>query len=467
MPNRVPDDQPPRAQVRRVKTAGMGYRLAAGGLASRRAGLARPVVEALPEEDAWEPILPEAWSQSRAVRWILATARQRSLRPSPHLRWSWLKSETVYQAAFLSTASAMVLTLMLYWGKSHAALIDGEIGRAMHQTQDARQHTYMLRAEWASLNDPGRLKPMVDRYLAMKRIDPSQFVAPEQLPDRLDHPPPPVAVQPEITPEPDATVADVQDDKVESVLSPEEAPAVIAAVPVVAKASGAAKPRNSAAPQIRVAEASVARTVVPTVSANPRIYRVAARVAAQVTGPQHTASLTAARVLPARPAPYVTPAYATPATATPATATPATATSYRPQVMRTAFRNAAAMPAPRPELPRWLTQTPIRMIRAAARPMSLPPHMLGVPAAMSAPFAVEQHAAQEPVTHHYLTTAAQLPALRRPAEISASLPRVYGGSSPGVSYSSPVSHQTTGDDVAARYEPPPYMGAVGGDTSSD
>jgi hypothetical protein len=161
-----------------------GARLAAGGLASRR-GKSRPSI--------WEPILPKALAKTRLAAWLRT--------PNP---LAWLDHERIHRAIFLCTVSAALLTLALYWGKARAALTDADISRTIHQTEQARDQTYQLRAEWASLNDPSRLRPLAARYLTLHRIDPTQFAALDRLPDRLDHPPPPPDPEniPTITPDP-------------------------------------------------------------------------------------------------------------------------------------------------------------------------------------------------------------------------------------------------------------------------
>jgi len=80
--------------------------------------------------------------------------------------------------------------LYLYSEKHRTALLDREISGVIHQTEAARARTGLLRAEWALLNEPGRLQDMADKYLALKPMAPTQFV---QLSDLAGHLPAPEA----------------------------------------------------------------------------------------------------------------------------------------------------------------------------------------------------------------------------------------------------------------------------------
>ncbi len=114
--------------------------------------------------------------------------------------------------------------LYLYSEKHRTALLDRDIGRLIHATEAAHARTGMLRAEWALLNEPGRLQDMSGRYLALHPMAPTQFI---QLSDLATH-----------LPAPDTTV--VADD---------DAPDATAAstAPVVAVAAATPSPIEQAA----------------------------------------------------------------------------------------------------------------------------------------------------------------------------------------------------------------------------
>jgi hypothetical protein len=94
----------------------------------------------------------------------------------------------------LCLAAAGLSGLYLYSEKHRAAMLDRDIGRVMHATQAARERTGQLQAEWALLNEPGRLQEFAGRYLQLKPMAPSQFV---QLSDLPNHLPPPEAPKPD------------------------------------------------------------------------------------------------------------------------------------------------------------------------------------------------------------------------------------------------------------------------------
>jgi hypothetical protein len=80
--------------------------------------------------------------------------------------------------------------LYLYSEKHRTALLDREIGQVIRATEAAHARTGMLRAEWALLNEPGRLQDMASRYLTLQPLKPSQFV---QVADLAGHLPAPMA----------------------------------------------------------------------------------------------------------------------------------------------------------------------------------------------------------------------------------------------------------------------------------
>ena len=83
--------------------------------------------------------------------------------------------------------------LYLYSEKHRTALLDRDIGRVIHATEAARARTGILRAEWALLNEPGRLQDMAGRYLTLHPMAPTQFV---QLAELSTHLPAPVVTPP-------------------------------------------------------------------------------------------------------------------------------------------------------------------------------------------------------------------------------------------------------------------------------
>jgi hypothetical protein len=88
----------------------------------------------------------------------------------------------------LCLAAACGSGLYLYSEKHRTVLLDREISSVINATQADRARTGLLRAEWALLNEPGRLQEMADKYLSLKPMAPTQFV---QLADLSSHLPSP------------------------------------------------------------------------------------------------------------------------------------------------------------------------------------------------------------------------------------------------------------------------------------
>ncbi len=83
--------------------------------------------------------------------------------------------------------------LYLYQEKHRTSLLDREITRTLHASEAAHERTGLLRAEWALLNEPGRLQELADRFLALHAMSPSQFVPVAELARRLPAPAAPPA----------------------------------------------------------------------------------------------------------------------------------------------------------------------------------------------------------------------------------------------------------------------------------
>ncbi len=88
----------------------------------------------------------------------------------------------------LCLLAACASGLYLYSEKHRTALLDRQIADVIHQTEAARARTGLLRAEWALMNEPGRLQDMAERYLALKPMAPTQFVQLSELSARLPAP---------------------------------------------------------------------------------------------------------------------------------------------------------------------------------------------------------------------------------------------------------------------------------------
>lgn len=88
----------------------------------------------------------------------------------------------------LSMVAAAGAGLYLYQVKHSVAQLDRELRGINRQTEQARERTQVLRAEWALLNEPDRLRQVAQRHLPLEAMSPAQFVRPADMERRL--PPP-------------------------------------------------------------------------------------------------------------------------------------------------------------------------------------------------------------------------------------------------------------------------------------
>ena len=100
----------------------------------------------------------------------------------------------------LTLIAAAGAGLYLYQEKHRAQMMDREINRVVHATEQTRDRVTMVRAEWAVLNEPDRLAGLAAQYLSLQTMTPGQFVQIADLGTRL--PPvgapsvPPPAIEP-------------------------------------------------------------------------------------------------------------------------------------------------------------------------------------------------------------------------------------------------------------------------------
>ncbi|WP_368417116.1 hypothetical protein [Falsiroseomonas sp.] len=73
----------------------------------------------------------------------------------------------------------------LYQVKHQVAMKDRELVEIRRQTEQARQRLDILRAEWALLNEPGRLRQNAMRVLSLEPMQPQHFVRPTDIERRL------------------------------------------------------------------------------------------------------------------------------------------------------------------------------------------------------------------------------------------------------------------------------------------
>jgi hypothetical protein len=76
----------------------------------------------------------------------------------------------------LTLCAAAGAGLWLYQVKHSVAQLDRELRDINRRTEQARERTQVLRAEWALLNEPDRLRQVAQRHLSLEPMAPTQFV---------------------------------------------------------------------------------------------------------------------------------------------------------------------------------------------------------------------------------------------------------------------------------------------------
>ena len=85
--------------------------------------------------------------------------------------------------------------LYLYTEKHRTTVLDQQISKIVQDTQHIREHTAMVRAEWALLNQPDRLAALAGHFLPnLQPMAPGQFVQMASLAQHLPEIPAPAAI---------------------------------------------------------------------------------------------------------------------------------------------------------------------------------------------------------------------------------------------------------------------------------
>jgi hypothetical protein len=164
----------------------------------------------------------------------------------------------------LTLLAAAGAGLYLYQSKHQAQLLDHEINRVVHTTDQTRERTNMLRAEWALLNEPERLATLAAQHLSLQTVVPAQFTQLADLGSRLPPVGPPAPEPAEASlveePAPVAAAEPARADPVKVPLMVQTAPSTLLpprpAGPLVVQAT-------PAAPALQVAAAHVAAPPKP------------------------------------------------------------------------------------------------------------------------------------------------------------------------------------------------------------
>jgi hypothetical protein len=87
--------------------------------------------------------------------------------------------------SLVSLIAAAGAGLYLYQVKHSVSMLDRELREVNRQTEVVRERTQILRAEWALLNEPDRLRQVAQRHLALEPMAPAQFIREAELERRL------------------------------------------------------------------------------------------------------------------------------------------------------------------------------------------------------------------------------------------------------------------------------------------
>jgi len=88
----------------------------------------------------------------------------------------------------LAFGVAAAAGLQMFQIKAGVIALEREIPKVNQQVEAARTRSEVLRAEWALLNEPSRLRSLVERHLDLEPIRPQQFARISDLPQRSPQP---------------------------------------------------------------------------------------------------------------------------------------------------------------------------------------------------------------------------------------------------------------------------------------
>jgi hypothetical protein len=143
--------------------------------------------------------------------------------------------------------------LYLYQVKQRAFALDASLRSTFHDIDEAREHTRMLRADWALVNDPERLQALATQYLTLQPMQPSQLLTMDQLAAALP-PPAPFGVAP-------APVAPKSAPTAAPAIDPTQGVPMAEAMPRVLPHT------NPAAPEVALLQPTAPESVAAVVSA--------------------------------------------------------------------------------------------------------------------------------------------------------------------------------------------------------
>ncbi|WP_458093405.1 cell division protein FtsL [Roseomonas sp. WA12] len=271
---------------------------------------------------------------------------------------------------FLSLVAAAGAGLHLYGVKHEVSQLERTLRDTVKQTDAARERTSVLRAEWALLNEPERLRAAAARNLPLDVMQTAQFVRPAELERRL-----PAAVAFAGAP---SLFAPTPADR----LGTGVGTAVAAAMPAVSATAPAANSPSAnnlvTAAASAPAPASAAARLAQAVPASPAPTASVSVVPLPPAAPRAVAPAQLAAVVPARPAPVAE--RPTPERVVAERVAPERITTERPAPLRVAPPHLPQLAGARIPEPR--AAEPASRLAEATRP-ALPRFPAPVPAGSS------------------------------------------------------------------------------------
>jgi len=90
----------------------------------------------------------------------------------------------IRQTTLLAVILAAALSVVLFGVKYRVQDLEGELTGIERGILNEERSIHVLRAEWAHLNDPERLRGLAERYLGLEPVSPIQLGRLDTLPDR-------------------------------------------------------------------------------------------------------------------------------------------------------------------------------------------------------------------------------------------------------------------------------------------
>ncbi len=81
---------------------------------------------------------------------------------------------------------AIIAGVAMFMVKYEVQSLEEDLVRANRQIRADRAQIHVLQAEWAYLNEPGRLRDLAEKHLGLKTVEPTQIISLAALPPRRD-----------------------------------------------------------------------------------------------------------------------------------------------------------------------------------------------------------------------------------------------------------------------------------------